>query len=91
MIRLAEQSNVPFVVTLKTVGMPAFATTLRGEYPPFALISIICLPSTTETDGDIVLLVSSPGLADVNQNATAIKIALSEREMTTRVFINVRS
>ncbi len=49
MTRAEEQSKVPCVFILRTVGMFAFAVVFRGEYPPLALISIICFPSTIET------------------------------------------
>jgi len=44
-----EQSNVPLVLKRMMVGMPACATLVRGWYPPFARISMICLPSTMLT------------------------------------------
>lgn len=45
----AEQSYVPVVFTRSTVGTPALATVFRGQYPPFALISIVCTLSVTVT------------------------------------------
>ena len=44
-----EQSNVPFVLNRTIVGTPARALLIRGVYPPFASISIICCPFTTFT------------------------------------------
>lgn len=44
-----EQSNEPFVLKRTMVGIPALAVESRGEYPPLALISMICLPSTILT------------------------------------------
>lgn len=44
-----EQSKVPFVSNRMIVGIPAFAILFRGWYPPFAEISMICVPSTTLT------------------------------------------
>src|SRR3989338_1491382 len=49
MTKADEQSNVPLVLTFITVGIPAWAVVTLGEYPPLALISIICLPSITFT------------------------------------------
>jgi hypothetical protein len=31
------------------VGTPAFAVVVRGRYPPFAVIVIVCTPSTMLT------------------------------------------
>lgn len=45
----AEQSYVPVVFTRSTVGIPAFATVFRGQYPPFALISTVCTLSVIVT------------------------------------------
>jgi len=44
-----EQSNVPRVFIVMTVGTPALAVVAFGKYPPLALIVIICLPSTMLT------------------------------------------
>ena len=38
MVSADEQSYVPFVTTLITVGVFAFAVVMRGRYPPLALI-----------------------------------------------------
>ena len=37
------QSKVLFVFIFSIVSLFAFASTTLGEYPPFAVISIICL------------------------------------------------
>src|SRR3989338_10605933 len=66
--RLAEQSNVPFVFTRKVVGTPAFARITRGEYPPFAVMSTTCFPSTTETAEPLSVL----GALHLNQNPPKI-------------------
>src|SRR3989338_4246747 len=44
MLTADEQSNVPLVFIFIIVGMSAFAVVIRGKYPPFAPISIICFP-----------------------------------------------
>ena|SRR3989338_435374 len=48
-VRVDEQSNVPFVATRMMVGISAFAIVCCGEYPPLAPISMICFPPTRLT------------------------------------------
>lgn len=80
MTKLAEQSKVPRVLTRKTVGTPAFAVTTLGEYPPFAVMSINCLPSTIET-ADCPVVVSLGGdFGDAAQKAQPISTAVIARE-----------
>ena len=44
-----EQSNVPLVINLNVVGIPALAMLFLGLNPPLAVISIICWPFTMLT------------------------------------------
>jgi hypothetical protein len=63
-----EQSKVPLVLNLKIVGTPAFATVCLGDYPPLAVISIICLsPVVAEFS---ILTLSTDAL--INFNITQI-------------------
>src|SRR3989344_7892623 len=77
--RLAEQSNVPLVFTRKVVGTPAFARITRGEYPPFAVMSTSCFPSTTDT----AVSLSTPAGFDVNQKAP--KMSKRLKQIETRI------
>src|SRR3990167_3539838 len=81
--RLAEQANVPLVFTRKVVGTPAFARITRGEYPPFAVMSTICFPSTTETAVSLSTLVCLL----LNQNAPKMRSALIQTEISTALFM----
>src|SRR3989338_2693039 len=87
MIKLAEQSNVPFVFTRTTVGTPALAITMRGEYPPLADMSMICVPSTIVAVG----VAASPRFeaypGETSRNAPPIKAVLTTRETAVVVFI----
>ena len=87
MTRLAEQSNVPFVFTRRIVGMPAFAITLRGEYPPFAEMSIICRPSTMKTAGTPPPPSPASDPEDTNQNAPPMRSPLMATETNIDLFI----
>ncbi len=40
---------MPCVSILMTVGRPALADVIFGQYPPLALIAMICLPSSILT------------------------------------------
>jgi len=84
---LAEQSNVPFVLTRKIVGTPALAITLRGEYPPFAEISMTCVPSMMRAVGTPAFVSSVSGFTDINQNAPPTRSVLTATEMKADVFI----
>ena len=87
MIKLAEQSNVPFVFTRTTVGTPALAITTRGEYPPLADMSMICVPSTIVAVG----VAASPRFeaypGETSRNAPPIKAVLTTIETAVVVFI----
>ena len=49
MVSADEQSKVPRVFILITVGMPDFASVFFGKYPPLALMVIICFPFSMRT------------------------------------------
>src|SRR3989344_980632 len=85
MTRLAEQSKVPLVCTRNTVGMPAFAVMTRGEYPPFAVTSMNCLPSTTVATAAPEAVLSEEEVA--SQNAPLIRRALITIEMRIGLVI----
>lgn len=72
-----EQSNVPAVDIFSTVRILAFAVVLLGEYPPFARMSMICVPSTMATLAGFVE--SSGGWFD-----RAIKIAITRSESVAK-------
>src|SRR5690606_32177758 len=44
-----EQSKVPVVLNRKIVGIPEVPMLFIGKYPPLAVTSMICLPSSTYT------------------------------------------
>lgn len=77
-VRAEEQSKVPLVWTLMTVGIFALAMVTRGAYPPFALISITCFPSTME------VFACPVELAGVLPPRRSIKMPPTARTMTTR-------
>src|SRR3989344_4071339 len=70
-----------------TVGIPAFATTTRGEYPPFAVMSTIWMPLTIVAvgAGRPSLFISGP--AGTIQKAIPITVALIARAVSICIFI----
>ena len=84
---LDEQSKVPLVETRRMVGTPAFAVIIRGEYPPFAVISMICFPSRVMAAGDGVTLVSGAGESEAYQKAHPTMTTLTAIEIIVGLFI----
>src|SRR3989344_2162989 len=84
MTKLAEQSNVPLVFIRKTVGMPAFASMTRGEYPPLAVMSTYCTPPTIVA---VALPPPPPDERADSQNAPPTRRTLTIIEMMTGFFI----
>src|SRR3989344_1368728 len=84
MTKLAEQSNVPLVFIRKIVGMPAFASMTRGEYPPLAVMSTYCTPPTIVA---VALPPPPPDERADSQNAPPTRRTLNTIEMMTGLFI----
>ena len=89
-VRNEVQSKVVFVFMRNTVGIFAFAAVSLGEYPPFAVISTICLPFATDTLSTLEV-VARPAPEPENMIAPPINTAAAMIEMTIGfIFLKIK-